>query len=134
MNIENKLARDQIATCFDLLLEHFEKSIGNVERRTRERVNYPLPVYLTPWNSGAEPDANETFGVIGRQLSERGFDFFHYEPIPFKTVVVSFEYSPGRFVALRMKLTWCRFGRHGYFENGGVFLDVVDSPLGAGPF
>ena len=41
MNIENKLARDQIATCFDLLLEHFEKSIGNVERRTRERVNYP---------------------------------------------------------------------------------------------
>ena len=34
-------------------------------------------------------------------------------------------------IGLLLELTWCRFTRHGRYDNGGRFLAVVPSPLEA---
>ena len=122
-----------IVKWFDLLRDSQRIRLSIAERRNSERIPYPFPVFLTPYGSEGELSTEESFGVIGRQISQKGFDFFHREPIADKLVVASFEYSPDRWLAMKLKLTWCRFGRHGYFENGGEFLCAVDSPLGVGP-
>lgn len=124
---------DNIAKWFDLLRDSKRASLAIAERRNSERIHYPFPVFLTPYDSKGELKTDDSFGVIGRQLSQNGFDFFHREPIAEKRVVASFEYSPDRWLGMQLELNWCRFGRHGYFENGGEFISVVDSPLGIGP-
>ena len=103
-----------------------------VERRNSVRIEYPYPIYLTPMDEFGNADLEESFCVLGRHISERGFDFYHKDPISLKKVVASFEYSPNRWLAATADLNWCRFGRHGYFENGGTFGNVVDSPFGIG--
>lgn len=118
---------------FDLLRDSQRAGLAIAERRNSERIHYPFPVFLTPYDREGSLMTDDSFGVIGRQLSQKGFDFFHREPIADKFVVASFEYSPDRWLGMHLKLNWCRFGRHGYFENGGEFVSVVDSPFGIGP-
>ncbi len=136
MNALNPSTRkdvDPIVQWFGLLRDSQHASLAITERRNSERINYPFPVFLTPYDSMGDLKTDDSFGVIGRQLSPKGFNFFHREPIAEKRVVASFEYSPDRWLGMQLELNWCRFGRHGYFENGGEFTSVVDSPLGVGP-
>jgi hypothetical protein len=32
-------------------------------------------------------------------------------------------------VGLVVELAWCRFSRHGWYDNGGRFIAVIPSPL-----
>jgi hypothetical protein len=97
------------------------------ERRREERYPYPYPLYLTPLDAPRGRDA--TIAVIGRQLSLHGVDFYHREPIPHRRVIASLDAHEQGWVGLLLELTWCRFNRHGWYDNGGRFLAVVDSPL-----
>ena len=121
-----------VENCFELILESHKNRGVTCERRNYPRFDYSMPVFLTPLDEAGEPQLDETIGVIGRQISEKGFDFYNKDPIAAKFVIASFEFSPNRWLSLKMNLKWCRFGRHGYFENGGEFLEVVDSFLGVG--
>lgn len=123
----------QIADWFQLLSESQRSQVA-IERRNSERINFPFPVFLTPIQADGSLDVDESFGVIGRQISDRGFDFYYHHPIADKEIIASFEYSPDRWLGMKIKLNWCRFGRHGFFENGGEFLEVVDSPFGIAAF
>lgn len=118
---------------FELLSQNYVGKQVNWERRYGSRVDYPLPVFLTPIDGQGIVLVDESFGVLGRQISESGFDFYHKEAIPYRLVIASFEYSPDRWLGVKLKINWCRFGRHGYCENGGQFLEIVDSPFGIGP-
>ena len=97
------------------------------ERRTDTRQPFPYPFQLTPLVDG-QPIVDDTFAVLGKHMSERGIDFYHTEPISERRVIATFENS-GAVQSMLLELTWCRFGQHGWYENGGRFLKLVESPL-----
>lgn len=98
------------------------------ERRRETRHPYPYPVYLTPVGRDGTPTA-QSIVVLGKHLSEHGFDFYFRDPLPYRRVVVSFEAPRGTWIGMLLDLTWCRFGRHGWYDNGGRFIGMVPSPL-----
>jgi len=100
-----------------------------LERRREKRHPYPYPVYLTPVGRDGLTPISQTVVVLGKHLSDHGFDFYHREPLPHRRAIVSFEPAPGTWIGLLLDLSWCRFGRHGWYDNGGRFLGVVQSPL-----
>lgn len=100
------------------------------ERRRDKRFAFPRPIHLTPVDDTDRP-VGETIVVLGKHLSEGGLDFYHEAPLPYRRAVASIETGAGQWVSLSMVLTWCRFTRHGWYENGGRFLEVVETPLPA---
>jgi hypothetical protein len=104
-------------------------------RRKESREAYPYPVYLTPVNSAGMPLVEDTVVVLGKQISELGFDFYHRDPLPYRRVIVSFETgTTGGWTGALLDLSWCRFGRHGWYDNGGRFLAIVPSPFEANAY
>jgi len=100
-----------------------------VERRQEQRHAYPHLVVLTPLNPDGRTPTKETIVVAGKHLSESGLGFFHPEPLPYRRVIASLEMPGGGWTAFVMVLSWCRFSRHGWYESGGKFIQLVDSPL-----
>jgi hypothetical protein len=117
-------AEQQIRECVTRALGGANSKTVVRERRRDRRYPYPHPVYLTPLDEHDAP-AGSTIVVLGKHLSERGLDFYYDEPIPSRRVLVSLEVPGGRQVSLVMVLTWCRFARHGWYENGGRFLKAA---------
>jgi hypothetical protein len=99
------------------------------ERRREKRHPFPYPVYLTPVGRDGVTPVGETTVVLGKHLSDLGFDFYHRDPLPHRRAILSFEGGGGTWIGLLIDLSWCRFGRHGWYDNGGRFLGVVASPL-----
>jgi hypothetical protein len=99
-----------------------------LERRREVRQPFPYPVYLTPLDAGS-PEVDRTIAVIGKHLSEHGFDFYHREPLADRQVIASFDGGSLGWIALVLELTWCRFSRHGWYDNGGRFIALATSPL-----
>jgi hypothetical protein len=95
------------------------------ERRRDQRHPYPYPIYLTPVGSDGETPAGPSLVVVGKHLSERGLDFYCHEPIPHRRVIASLECGKDSWVGLLLDLTWCRFTRFGWYDNGGRFLRVA---------
>ncbi len=103
-------------------------SVG--ERRRDKRRPYPQPFYLTPIDPQGEPQRERTFSVIGRNLSEHGVDFYADRPLPDRYLIASFPLPNGEWMSYVVQLTWCRFNRFGWYDNGGRFLRTVPSPMG----
>jgi hypothetical protein len=112
-----------------LVLAGAQPTRRQLERRREKRHPYPYPVYLTPVGRDSLTPTAQTLVVLGKHLSEHGFDFYHREPLPHRRAIVSFEPSRGSWIGVLLDLSWCRFGRHGWYDNGGRFLAVVPSPL-----
>ena len=104
---------------------------SGADRRREPRLPYPYPIYLTPLPLNGPALVDDTLIVIGKHLSEHGVDFYHREAIPHRRVIASLDAAELGWVGLLLELTWCRFTRHGWYDNGGRFLAVVDSPLTA---
>jgi hypothetical protein len=102
----------------------------HVERRTETRHPYPYPIHMTPLDREGRPLLGDTFVVVGKHLSNHGADFYFAQPLEWSRVVASFPLRDGKWVGIEMELTWCRFSRHGWYDNGGRFLGVTESPLG----
>lgn len=111
------------------VLASVQPTLQGSERRREKRHPFPYPVYLTPVGRDGSTPIGETIVVLGKHLSELGFDFYHRSPLPHRRAIVSFETSPGTWLGVLLDLSWCRFGRHGWYDNGGRFLAVVGSPL-----
>jgi hypothetical protein len=99
------------------------------DRRCDRREPFPYPIHVTPLADDGQVLTNETFVVLGKHLSERGLDFYYEAPLPYRRVITSWECRDGSWLALLLDLTWCRSTRHGWYENGGRFLQIVPSPL-----
>lgn len=112
------------------VLAQVHPSLSRFERRLEKRHAFPYPVYLTPVGRDGLTASGDTIVVLGKHLSERGFDFYHRDPLPFRRAIVSFETGRGKWLGVLLDLSWCRFGRHGWYDNGGRFLSIVPSPLG----
>ena len=99
------------------------------ERRLESRHPYPYPVHLTPIDAASRPEVLRTFVVIGKHLSPHGLDFYFRLPLPERRVIASLDCGREGWIGLLLELAWCRFSRHGWYDNGGRFLAVVPSPL-----
>lgn len=96
------------------------------ERRRQRRHSFPYLVQLTPVEDDGTPVTDRALVVVGRYLSEQGFDFYHQEPLEFRRVIISLDHAPSPPVSLLLDLTWCRFTRQGWYDSGGRFLDVIE--------
>ena len=103
------------------------------DRRCDRREPFPYPIHVTPVADSGEVLDDETFVVLGKHLSERGLDFYHSAPLPYRRVITSWECRDGSWLARMLDLRWCRSTRHGWYENGGRFVQAVPSPLGSAP-
>lgn len=122
-------AMGEVQECVRRVLSEGKQERGLNERRREKRHAYPYPVYLTPVAEDGSQDEEKTFAVLGKHLSECGLDFYHTQPLPYRRVIASLELANGQWVGLMMDLSWCRFNRHGWYENGGRFLYTAASPV-----
>lgn len=125
----NSGADQQIRRKVQQILQLFRPRPHAVDRRSDRREPFPYPIYITPLAEDGTAKTEETIVVLGKHLSERGLDFYYEAPLAYRRVIASWECSNGCWLAMVLDLRWCRSNRHGWYENGGRFLQVVDSPL-----
>ena len=124
---ESRLRGEQeIGTAVRSLLGNIPIRIG-VERRREHRFPFPYPIRLTPMTTDGTVPPAESVVVLGKHLTEHGVDFYYTEPLPYRRAIASFERGDREVIHFVMDLTWCRFGRHGWYENGGRFLQLLSS-------
>ena len=100
-----------------------------VERRGEQRFPFPHLVHLTPVSVEGTILLDETVVVVGKHLSERGLGFYHQQPLPNRRMIVSIETDNHTWLGILIDLTWCRFTKQGWYESGGRFLRLVNSPI-----
>lgn len=98
-----------------------------IDQRRDARYAYPYPLTLVPLEVAQRGDQVKGIPAIGKQVTIRGIDFYTTSPITAKEVVCTFH-SPICSYALILELTWCRHNAQGWFENGGRFIEVWNSP------
>ena len=98
--------------------------------RVARRLSEEQLMWLTTVRADGTPDVERTFVVIGKHLAPHGIDFYCRQPLAERRVIVSLD-GPHGWIGLMVELVWCRFNRHGCYDNGGRFIAVVRSPLHA---
>ena len=122
-------AEQSIANCVQLVLCRSQSRQAGCERRREVRHPFPYPVRLIPVDRDGQWLTDEALVVLGKHLSNHGLDFYSAQPLPFRRVIASFDCGRGASVRLFMDLTWCRFCGHGWYENGGRFLQTATLPV-----
>jgi hypothetical protein len=102
---------------------------NELERRREHRYPFPYPVPLTPVDAKGVETGEESFVVIGRHLSEQGFDFYSKVALADRYLIASLPVGKDQWIGIQLELQWCRFGLHGWYENGGKFKQSIQSPL-----
>jgi hypothetical protein len=95
------------------------------ERRQEHRYPFPYAMLVTPVDDRCNEIGEEPISIIGHHLSEQGFDFYSKEAIPHRFLVASFPVNQDHSTGILLQLNWCRFGHHGWYENGGKFHHVL---------
>lgn len=114
------------------VLWNLQSSHKCAERRRAQRHAYPYPLRIWPASAcrtsldGSIDPVGEGTTVMGKHISAGGLDFYTREPIADRKVVVSLNSDDGRPVQVLVDLTWCRFGGHGMYVNGGRFVRALD--------
>ena len=96
------------------------------KRRRSERHPFPYLIKLCPVGEDKTEPAGEPMIVVGKQISNTGFGFYHQEPIAFRNAIASLPTRNGHWLSFLVELTWCRFTELGWYDNGGRFLQVVN--------
>ena len=96
------------------------------ERRREQRTPFPYLIKLAPVDNDGETPVGEGIVVVGKHLSTGGIDFYHREPLPHRWMIAWLQQGGGRLCAVLVELLWCRFNQHGWYENGGRFVRLVN--------
>jgi hypothetical protein len=120
---------DRIVASVRSALAAIEPLARPLERRREARYAYPYPIHLTPYGDAGLPDVQRTFVVIGKHLAPHGLDFYFSQPLAERRVIASLDCGRDGWIGLVVELDWCRFSRHGWYDNGGRFIALVSSPL-----
>ena len=118
---------EQIARCVQFALQGTSTTRTHDERRRQKRHPFPYPVRLIPVDARGEA-AGQPIVVIGKHLTNQGFDFYFQHPVSYRRVIACFDCESSERVEILMDLAWCRFSVHGWYENGGRFLAAVNLP------
>ncbi|EAQ76909.1 hypothetical protein [Blastopirellula marina] len=103
--------------------------LAYADRRRDQRYPFPNLLYLTPVDRQGEPLVEQTVVVVGKTLTERGLDFYHQQPITHRRVIVTVETPNGYAASFLVDLTWCRYTKQGWYDNGGRFLNTAPCPF-----
>ena len=122
-------ADDEIRSQVNGLLSTLYPRSDLMERRREQRYPFPYLVHLTPVDKNGVVHTDETVVVVGKHLSERGLGFYHRHPLPNRKMIVSIEVGSSSWLGFLIDLSWCRFTKQGWYESGGRFLQVVNSPI-----
>src|SRR5262245_3831637 len=120
---------DSIANFIESALAAIEPVPVLMERRRETRYPYPYPIHLTPFDAEGQPNVDRTFVVIGKHLAPHGIDFYCHAPIADRRVIASLDCGAEGWTGMVLELGWCRFNRHGWYDNGGRFIGAVECPL-----
>jgi hypothetical protein len=87
-------------------------------------------ITLSPVEADGVTPLAKPFTVVAKHLSESGIGFYYHQPMPYRYVVASVA-APNDDMVVHMliDLTWCRFARKGWYENGGVLVGETNEPL-----
>ena len=118
-----------VRTCVQELIGEVSKKSVFAERRQDQRFPFTQLIQMTPVDQAGTPLTDQTSTVIGKHLSERGLDFFNQQPVAYRRVIVTLETLSGLTTSLLMDLSWCRFTKQGWYDNGGRFIETVENPL-----
>jgi hypothetical protein len=121
--------RDEIADLVLSALDALDPCRKAGERRRETRYPYPYPIHITPFTADGQANVDQTFVVIGKHLAPHGVDFYSREPLADRRVIASLYAGEQGWIGLVVELAWCRFGRHGWYDNGGRFVALVPSPV-----
>ncbi len=109
----------------DVLSSSFKERVVG-ERRLDQRYPYPHLIPLIPVDEHTLEPIGEPLVVVGKHLSQRGLDFFHNAPIPYRKMIAQLTIENGPTCELLLDLTWCRFVGGGWYDNGGKFTQIVE--------
>ena len=123
---ERTTAGDEVRNRVRRLLDSRFVLSNQEERRRSARHPFPYLIKLLPVGKDGMTPVGKPLVVIGKQLSSRGIDFYHQDPIEFRHAIVSLQTRGGKWLSFLVELTWCRFTGYGWYDNGGRFLQVVD--------
>jgi hypothetical protein len=116
--------RTTLANQVESLLSRLNPSV-TPERRRDERFAIPVLFRLTPLDADRQPIECESLIVVGKNISRRGFAFFHERPIPHRRAVIALA-QPGLGVfSAEIDVSWCRFRRPGWYESGGRLVRAI---------
>lgn len=119
---------DSVERVVQAILAGKSRLAGKGERRRDSRVPFPYLVRLSPLADDGVSPGEESIVVVGKHLSAGGLDFYHREPIPHRRMIAKIEGHGGSVHTLLLELSWCRFNKQGWYENGGRFLKLVPAP------
>lgn len=112
------------ATVGQLISRILPKKITN-ERRRDFRYPYPHLIYMTPVDASGQALNELSTVVVGKNITERGIDFFYQHPLPYRRVILTLEAEDGARASVVTDLLWTRFTRQGWYDNGGRFLHIL---------
>ena len=95
------------------------------ELRQDRRSPYPFLFQLVPVAEDNTTPLQTPITVVGKNVSDRGIGFFHQQPLPFRRTIVTLGDPGGYSLSLLAELLWCRFTRHGWYDSGGRFLEII---------
>ncbi|TWT73713.1 hypothetical protein Pla123a_36060 [Posidoniimonas polymericola] len=100
----------------------------NCDRRRQPRVAAPYLLRMTPLEDLGRGRPGTPAGppqtVVGKDLSERGFCFYHEQPLPFRYVRVAIEDPQIGCFELDIQLNRTLFSKLGWYESAGRVLEV----------
>jgi hypothetical protein len=106
-------------------LRALSQSSHLLERRYERRYPYPRLIRIFPARGLGYSPAGQPLVAVGKHVSEGGIGFFHSTLLPYRRVIVELDGCNAEPLAILTDLTWCRFGKYGWYENGGRFLQLV---------
>jgi len=122
-------SRREAATALRKAMQHVMARTNRVnrgrERRRERRTPFPQLFKIAPTDPQCGTLQGEPIVVVGKHLSPGGIDFYHCEPLPFRWVTAWLEGDGGQRHAVLVELLWCRFNKHGWYENGGRFVRLL---------
>ena len=120
----------QVAASVELNLASWNASSRVIECRVSHRIAYHRPMLVTPLDDRTAQPVGEPMMVAARDISLAGVSFVHRDPLSCRAVVCTFEpHEEDSSESVIVRLTWCRFTRHGYYQSGGNFVRIVELAL-----
>jgi hypothetical protein len=107
------------------LIDEAQSTLGDDNRRVRDRVPIPYTFRLIPVDREGNLLMDESTTIVGRDLSLTGIGFSHDHAIPYKRAIISLDHPKvGRF-AVEAEIVWTRPTPIGLFESGCRLLRTV---------
>lgn len=107
------------------LLSNLYPVASPMNRRGQQRYPFACLTNIQPVAEDSLTPTGEPIVAATKNISEAGISFFHAANLPYRRVVLTFEYDDLATISFLVDVSWCRFTRHGWYESGGRLLQIL---------